>query len=51
VNELLQKQEKIRREYEKIRKLDAELAQKTKFQRELNNALMAKKQLQEDADD
>ncbi len=39
---MLQK-EKIRREYEKIRKLDAELAQKTKFQREHKNAVMARK--------
>jgi hypothetical protein len=39
----LQKQEKIRREFEKIRKLDAELAQKTRFQRDLKNAQMARK--------
>ena len=44
ISEILQKQEKIRREFEKIRKLDAELAQKTKFQRELKNAQMARKQ-------
>jgi len=39
----MQKQEKIRREYEKIRKLDAELAHKTKFQRDLKNAQLARK--------
>ena len=44
ISEILQKQEKIRREFEKIRKLDAELAQKTKFQRELKNAQMARRQ-------
>jgi hypothetical protein len=41
--EILEKEEKLRREFEKIRKLDAELAQKTKFHRELKNARMAKK--------
>ena len=40
---MLDKQEKMRREMEKIRKLDAELAQKTKFQRDLKNARLAKK--------
>ena len=44
ITDILQKQEKIRREFEKIRKLDAELAQKTKFQRDLRNAQMARKQ-------
>jgi hypothetical protein len=31
INDLLVKEEKLRREFEKIRKLDTELATKTKF--------------------
>lgn len=47
VTETLLQKEKIRREYEKIRKLDAELAHKTKFQRDHKNAMMARKQQEE----
>lgn len=43
--EALEKQERMRKEYEKIMKLDAELAQKTKINRELKNARLVKEQL------
>lgn len=33
----------MRREFEKVRKLDAELAHKTKYQRDLKNARMVRK--------
>ncbi len=40
---MVEKQEKMRREMEKIRKLDAELAQKTKIQRDIKNVRLARK--------
>lgn len=43
--ELSAKQAKMKREYEKILKLDAELAHKTQITRELRNARLAKEQL------
>lgn len=39
-----EEQEKVRSELEKVRKLDAMLAQKTKFQRDLKYALLEKEQ-------
>ena len=45
MKELTEKQAKMKREYEKILKLDAELAHKTQITRELKNARLAKEQL------
>ena len=47
VTETLIQKENIRLEYEQISKLDAELAHKTKFQRDHKNAMMARKQQEE----
>lgn len=44
INELTDKEEKLKRELDKIRRLDAELAQKTKIQRDYKNQIMAKRQ-------
>lgn len=43
INELTDKEEKLKRELDKIRRLDAELAQKTKIQRDYKNQIMAKR--------
>eukprot|EP00347_Sterkiella_histriomuscorum_P021750 403332895 len=44
LNELTEKEQKMAREMEKIRKLDAQLAQQSKFQRDQKNQIMMKKQ-------
>lgn len=49
VADTLEKQEKLRKEFEKIRKLDAELAHRTQFERDRKNAKMRKQHEEDEA--